>query len=91
MRFLSSLRVRLILVLLFVALAPLATLLFVLKGRVEQSVERSALATIAAIGEGSAAQLGSLGRERMRQGAASASGVACWDAGGSLSGANRGA
>ncbi|MFN5496585.1 MAG: methyl-accepting chemotaxis protein [bacterium] len=89
MRFLSSLRVRLILVLLFVALAPLATLLFVLKGRVEQSVERSALATIAAIAEGKAAQLDALGRERMRQVASIASGVAFIDAVESLSAAYR--
>jgi hypothetical protein len=89
MRFLSSLRVRLILVLLFVALAPLVTLLVVLKARVEQSVERSALATIAAIAEGKAAQLDALGRERMRQVASIASGVAFIDAVESLSAAYR--
>lgn len=85
MRFLLSLRVRLILVLLFVALAPIATLLFVLKGRVDQSVERAALATISAIAEGKAAQLDALGRERTRQVASIASGVAFIDAAESLS------
>lgn len=89
MRFLTSLRVRLIFVLLFVALAPMGTLLFVLKGRVDQSVERSALATIAAIAEGKAAQLDALGRERVRQVASIANGVAFVDAAESLSAAYR--
>jgi methyl-accepting chemotaxis protein WspA len=77
------------LVLLFVALAPIATLLFVLKGQVDQTVERSALATIAAIAEGKAAQLDALGRERVRQVASVENAIAFIDAAEALSAAYR--
>ncbi|MEY3141635.1 MAG: Methyl-accepting chemotaxis protein PctA [Planctomycetota bacterium] len=73
------------LVLLFVALAPIGTLLFILKGQVDQTVERSALATISAIAEGKAAQLDALGRERVRQVAAVENAVAFLEAVESLS------
>ena len=76
MRFLRSLRVRLVLILLVVALAPIGAVLLMSKRIVDQSVERSALATISAIAEGKAAQLDALGRERTRQVAGIATGVA---------------
>lgn len=76
MRFLLSIRVRLVVVLLAAALAPLAAVLVLSKRIVDQSVERSALATISAIAEGKSAQLDAYGRERLRQVAGIATGVA---------------